>query len=224
MRNFSALMVMLLTVVANAGAQTASRLEVGPVMRFEKLSFDAGGGGTSAVAGVAARFRLTEHFGVEADVTTASSRVERSYEAIVTSTAPGGSSREEIERLGVLARRDLTYVPGVGGSLALTARAKAGPRADVVFRVGGAFRRYLETSNYTVLRMPEGFNPQTSQFLENKHNDTGRGGLLLGFDVPVRITRHLSVGPEVRIVWNGPPRLRKTHREFSIGTRVMWRF
>ena len=52
----------------------------------------------------------------------------------------------------------------------------------------------------------------------------GRGGLLFGGSVPVRIAGRLHVVPEVRWVWGGPARIGNNYDEGSIGARVVWKF
>ena len=115
------------------------------------------------VIGLVGSARFSKTWGMEGEITQASGDFSRSYEGWFVSYAPPNSTRAEIERLAPTARRTLGYVPGVGGSVAVTARGGSTGRADVVFRLGVAFRRYTETSDHTILTIPEGIDPGASR-------------------------------------------------------------
>jgi len=208
----------------NAQAQT-TRFQVGPVARIENIGFEGGANGNATVTGLAATVMLTDHFGIDGDLTSASSGITRSYEGTFISYAQRDASREEIERMGVVARRDLRYVPGLGGSLALTARAKASNRVALGFRIGVAARRYVETSDITILRVPEGIDPRLpEQILRDERREAIRSGLLFGVDAPLRVTRRINVAQEFRAVLGGSPDGRRKYHEVSLGARVSLAF
>jgi hypothetical protein len=216
---------LVLGFVTGAAGQTP-RFELGPVVRLDQVFIEGGAGGGTTTAGVVANFRISKTYGVEAELTTASNRIERSYEGWFISYAKGpNASREEIERLAPTARRSLGYVPGVGWSAAFVARGEISRRVSLAGRVGISARDYLETSSYTILTIPEGVDPaRVARDFKDSSRHRTRGGLLLGVDIPVAVTDHLSIAPEVRLVYGGPARIGDKHRELGLGARATWRF
>ena len=221
------LTTLLVSGVAPAAvAQPASRFELGPVLRFDKVFIQGDASGGTVVAGVVTSFRISKSYGLEAELTQASNRIERSYQGWFISYAQGpNATREEIERLAPMARRSLGYTPGVGWSAAFVARGHSSSRVNVGARVGFAARKYLETSSYTVLSIPEGVDPgRVARDFRDSSSSRTRGGLLFGFDVTVAVSDRLSVAPEVRFVYGGPARIGNKHREAGLGVRAVWRF
>jgi hypothetical protein len=218
-------MVILAGCAASAGAQT-SRFEIGPVVRVDKAFIEADATGSYAVGGVATRFMFSRAFGVEGEITGASSRIERSYEGwFISYVNTPNPSREEIEALAPTARRSLGYAPGLGWSAAFVARSDATRRVSVSARAGLAARRYDETSSYTILTIPDGVDPArvARDFQDSSFRQT-RGGLLFGLDVPMAVTKQLTVAPELRFVYGGPAQVGNKYRELGVGVRGSWRF
>jgi hypothetical protein len=170
---------------------------------------------------------VTDVFSVEAELTSSANRVERSYQGTFTSYPPPGTppTVENFERYAPVARRTLGYDPGAGFTVALVARRKASQRISVTGRVGASATRYVETSSYVVLAIPEGVDPArvVRDFQSSSHPRT-RGGLLLGIDVAIAITPRFTIGPDVRFVWGGPAQVGNKHRELAGGARVMCGF
>jgi hypothetical protein len=224
--------LLLLTVLLVSGfvsaalAQPASRFEVGPVLRLDKVFIQGGASGGTVVAGVVTSFRISKSYAMEAELTQARNGVERSYQGWFFSYAQGPNlTREEIERLAPIVRRSLGYEPRFGWSAAFVARGEASPRVNVAARVGFAARKYVETSTFTVLSVPEGIDPErVARDFRDSSTSRTRAGLLLGFDVTVAVTDHLSVAPEIRFVHGGPARIGNKHREAGLGARAVWRF
>ena len=46
----------------------------------------------------------------------------------------------------------------------------------------------------------------------------------MGVAVPIKITRRVTVAPDVRYVHGGPARIGEKHRELSAGVRAGWGF
>ena len=225
MRTIVAIAVIVLVSAGTALAQPASRFEIGPVVRVDKVFLEGGAGGMTVVVGAAARVDISSSYGVEAELTRASSGFERSYQGWFTSFAPYGATREEIERLAPTARRTLGYTPGTGWSAAFVARGEASRRVIVAVRAGASGRRYRQTSTYTLLTVPDGIDPaDAARTLVDSSASRTRGGLLLGSDVTVALTDHLSLAPEVRFVYGGPARVGDRYRELGFGARAVWRF
>src|SRR4026209_2248792 len=176
-----AVFLMVLTVPALASAQTASRFEIGPFVRMDKVSVE-GVSERMPVFGVAAAARLAKTGGLEGEITRADGpEFEHSREGISETFAPPGAPRAELERLGVharwrpadrprLGRRGAGAAaalpagaqacrPGCGGGVAVRARGRLTSRADMRVRLGLASRAYTETLEYIVVSMPAGPDP-----------------------------------------------------------------
>ena len=99
-------------------------------------------------------------------------------------------------------------------------------RADLVLRLGLAARNYRETAAVSILSIPPGINP--TQVVTVSFGDgtglskTQRGGILFGFDVPLKLTGRLTVSPGLHYVYGGPASIGNKHREISFGVRVAW--
>lgn len=225
MRAFVLATVIVLGSVSGAAGQE-TRFAFGPVARVDRVYIEGGASGSTAVAGLQTTFRISRTFGVEAEVTGAQNRIDRSYEGhFVSYTTELHPSREEFERLAPTARRSLGYAPGAGWSVAATARGSMTPRVSLGAKAGVSARRYLETSSYTILSIPTGVDPaRVARDFQNSASRRTRGGLLLGVDVAVAITPHIVVGPEIRFVYSGPARVGDKHRELGLGLRGAWRF
>ena len=103
---------LVLGVVAPALCQPASRFELGPVFRVDTVFIEGGASGGTPATGVATTFKISKAYGVEAELTRAWHRIERSYEGWFVSYVQGPNpTRQEIERLAPIARRSLGYAP-----------------------------------------------------------------------------------------------------------------
>jgi hypothetical protein len=225
MRTLFVTMAIVLSAGPDASGQAAPRFGVGPVVRADKVMVESGLDAVVPVFGLTASARLSKTWGVEGEITGASGDFSRSYEGWFVSYAPPNSTRAEIERLAPTARRTMAYLPGLGGSVAVTARGGSRGRAGVVVRLGMAFRRYTETSDFTILTIPEGIDPvRVAASFGSERTGRSRGGLLAGVEAPIRLAGQLTVSPEVRYVYGGPARVGEKHREVSLGIRAGWGF
>jgi hypothetical protein len=217
---------LVLGVVTTALCQPTSRIELAPLIRLDTVFIEGDAKGGTPVAGVATTFNLSKTYGVDAELTRAWGRIERSYQGWFVSYVQGPNpTREEIERLAPIARRSLGYAPGLGWAVAFVTRSKISPRVGLAARIGASGRRYVQTSTYTILSIPEGVDPArvARDFQDSSHRRV-RGGLLFGLDLPLAVTDQLSVTPEVRFVYGGPARIGDKHRELGLGARGHWRF
>ena len=206
--------------------QPASRLEVGPVVRLDKVRIDGGASGGTRVSGMFARAMISKSYGVEVEVTQASNRIERSYQGwFISYNQDPNATREEIERLAPVLRRTLGYSPGTGFAVAFVGRSDPSRRLSVAGRAGVSSRSYVETSTYKILSMPDGIDPaRVAQNLPDSSSRRNHGGLVFGLDLSVALTKHLSVVPDVRFVWGGPARVSKGYGEVGAGIRGALRF
>jgi len=216
-------LVVWMASVGSAGAQAPARFSAGPLVRVDHVRVEGGLDGVMPVMGLAASSRLLTSLAVEGEVTVATGTLRRHYTGGFVSFAPPGSSREEIERLSPTVRRDLSYAPGWGGAVALVGRGAVSPRVDVGFRLGLSGRSYVETSMFTVITSPPDIDPvRVAQAFVNTRGRRSRGGLLLAVDLPLRVSSHVRVVPEVRLVY-GPQHVGNAHREWGVGLRGEWR-
>jgi hypothetical protein len=226
--------VLIVTAVpALATPQTTTKFDVGPVVRAEQIGVE-GVTQVMAVFGVAASARLSRIWGLEGEIAQSDGReFSHSREGISESFAPAGATWAEVERLGVLARWRYGYRPGLGGTVAVTARGTLNRHTDLLFRLGLATRSYTQSYEYSVLSIPDGIDPRrlaghsfgNGERSGNPYVEkTQRGGLLMGAEVPIRIGTRLSVAPEVRYVYGGSARFDDKHQEVGLGVRAGWAF
>lgn len=210
-----------LALANGAAAQSGPRFELGPVVRVDGLYFEGGTTGTILSGGAAASVRVANRLAVEAEVTQATGRVERSYEGwFVSYVTTPNPTREEIERFAPTARRTLGYEAGIGWSTLLVIRDVFKSRVPVNVRVGGTGRVYRQTSDYVVLTIPEGIDPaRVARDFQSSSRERVRGGLLMGAEVPLRLTRRLRLVPGGHVVWSGPARVGNTYREAGLTLR-----
>jgi len=225
MRSTALAALIVLSAPAATAAQT-SRFGIGPVVRLDRISLEAGASGNTAAIGAVAMLRLSTRFAVEAELTQASRRIERSYDGwFVSYETNPGASREEIERMAPTATRSLGYAPGAGWAAAFRAGGDIGRRVALGTRVGVAARRYLETSTYTIHSIPAGVDPlRVAADFQSSASHRWRGGLLLGLDSSVRLAGRFRLVPELRLVYGGPARIGNKYREFGVGLRGEWHF
>jgi hypothetical protein len=216
------LAVVAVLVLANgAAAQSEPRFELGPVVRVESVYFEGGTTGAIASGGAAATVRVTNRFAVEAELTQATGRVERSYEGwFVSYVTTPNPTREEVERFAPTARRTLGHEAGTGWSALLVVRDVFKSRVPVNVRVGGSGRMYRWTSDYVVLTIPEGVDPAlVARSFQSSAAERVRGGVLVGAEVPLRLTRRLQLVPAGHVVWGGPAQIGNTYREKGLTLR-----
>jgi hypothetical protein len=213
--------VVVLALANRAAAQSDARFELGPVVRVDGLYFEGGTTGTIVSGGAAASLRITNRLAVEGDVTQSTGRVERSYEGwFVSYVTTRNPTREEIERFAPTARRTLGYEAGTGWSVLLVVRDAFKSRVPVNVRVGGTGRVYRQTSDYVVLTVPEGIDPaRVARDFQSSSGERVRGGLLMGAEVPLRLTRRFRLVPGGHVVWGGPAQVGNTYREAGFTLR-----
>jgi hypothetical protein len=213
--------VAMLGLSTAASAQVSPRVELGPMVRFDSLYFEGGTTGTIGSGGISARVRATNRLAIEAELTQGAGRVERSYEGwFVSYVTTPNPTREEIERFAPTARRTLGYEAGIGWDVVLVVRDIFKSRVPVNFRVGGSGRDYRQTSDYVVLTIPEGMDPaRVARDFQSSAGRRIRGGVLVGADVPWKMTDRVSLVPAAHVVWGGPAQVGNTYREMGVSLR-----
>jgi hypothetical protein len=225
MRHVPVLIAVWLAGAASASAQVSDRLQLTAVARVDRVSFEGGQNARLPVTGAAVSYRVWRALRIEGEITMASGESRRSYEADFISYAGPDATREEILQKAVVARRTSVNRAGLGFAAVAAVETRHPGRLNLALRTGVSLRRYDYIDDMTVLRVPEGVTgEQAERALPDAHGQRGRGGLLFGASVPVRIAGNLHVAPEVRWVWGGPARVGNNYDEAAAGARITWKF
>lgn len=205
-------------------AQEQGRIALAAVVRSDRVSFEGRQHARLPVTGFGVEYRVWRHIGIEGELTIAGGESTRSYEGDFISYAGPDATRAEILEKAVIARRTTVHNPGLGGSAGVTFHTGTSGRFSAAFRAGMSVRRYQYAETTTVLSVPAGvtFEEAASAFYDT-HRPRGRGGLLFGVTMPIRIVSRLHVAPELRLVWGGPARVGNNYDEVSTGVRLIWK-
>lgn len=206
---------------AIALAQTREpRISVVGLLQHENVAVDGGTGGFTA-GGAALVLRVSRYFSVQGELTQGSGEAHHSYEGVFTTIAPPGSSYTELERLGVVLRRDRTWRAGGGGAFMVTAHTPVSQKLGAAFSVGLAGRTLEHIDRRTLIRLPEGWDPSKSTGEGEERYSRGRGGLMAGVAIPVRLTSHFTIAPELRFAATIAD---ENYSVVTIGMRGGWSF
>lgn len=225
MRHAWLLGLVWLTGTGYASAQVRDRLEIDGIIRTDRVSFEGHQHARLPVVGAGISFRVWRDMKIEGEITSASGQAVRSYEADFISYAGPGATREEFQRMAVIARRTTINRAGLGFALGAATETRSTGRVNLAVRAGVSFRQYDYIDDMTVLRVPEGVTfEQAETAMPDSRGRRGRGGLLFGASVPIRIAGNFRIAPEVRWVWGGPARVGNNYDEATFGARVLWKF
>lgn len=225
MRHVLVLGMVWLASVTSASAQVSERLDLTAIARTDRVSFEGRQNARLPVAGIGVSYRVWRDMRVEAELTAATGESRRVYEAEFMSYAGPDATREEILRMAVIARRTTVNKPGLGFATTVAVETREPGRVNLALRAGVSYRHYSYIDDFTVLHVPEGFTIERAEAqMMDGRGSRGRGGLLFGGSVPVRIVGRLHVAPEVRWVWGGPARVGNNYDEGTVGARVVWKF
>lgn len=225
MRHVLALGMVWLAGVTSASAQVADRLDLTAIARTDRVSFEGRQHARLPVAGVGVSYRVWRDMRVEAELTAAAGESRRVYEGDFMSYAGPDATREEILRMAVIARRTTVNKAGLGVATTVAVETRQPGRVNLALRAGMSYRHYSYTDDFDVLRVPDGFTiEKAEEQMMDGHGSRGRGGVLIGASVPVRIVGRLHVAPEVRWVWGGPARVGNNYDEGTVGARAVWKF
>jgi hypothetical protein len=225
MRHVLALAIAWLAGVASVSAQGPQRLEAAAIVRTDRVSFEGGQHTQLPVAGVGIAYRVWKDMRVEGEITMASGESRRSHEGDFISFAGPNATREEFLQMAVIARRTTVNRPGLGVATAVAVETRQPGRVNIGLRAGISFRQYDYIEDTTVLRVPEGVTfDRAESAMPDTRGTRGRGGLLFGASVPVRVAGRFYIAPDVRWVWGGPARVGNNYDEATIGARGVWKF
>lgn len=175
------------------------RITLTAVAGRESVSIDGGSGGFT-IGGAAVRVRILRVLSLDAEVTAGSGEVTDSYEGVFTSIAPPGSTIAEIERLGVVLRRDRVWTPGTGYAFGLALHTPSAARVGLSATIGLAGRDINEVDTKTLIRLPEGWPDGRSTGAGGMTYSRARGGPFVTVAAPINVTSRLVVVPEIRIL------------------------
>jgi hypothetical protein len=183
-----------------AAAQTRDpRLTVSAIAGREHVEVD-GGDGTFSIAGAAVRLRLTRFISVQGDLTAGSGEAADSYEGVFTTLGKQGDSIEELERLGVVLRRNRVWTPGTGLAVGVAVHTPSTQRVGLSASVGVSGRELALVDTHTLVRLPPGWPESMSTGAGQVRYSRKRGGPYASLAMPVNVTRQFFVLPEVRWV------------------------
>jgi outer membrane protein with beta-barrel domain len=208
---------------SSVSAQVASRVYAGAAFGAHTVSADDVETGSLPAAGGTIGIRLTPAWSVQLDASPGFGELSRTHEGIGVSFAGPGSTREEIERLGVLQRFEHRWTPRFGWSAVAVWRGPGPRRVTAALFAGVASTHYRMAEKVTTLRIPSGVDPAERSIQPTSQSFTrSRGGLVGGVMVPIALTREVSVAPEIRYTYGSFGD--ELYTVFGSGVRVLWRF
>jgi hypothetical protein len=155
--------------------------------------------GRTPAAGVLAGAALTPWLDIEGDLMLPSGEITSSHTGISVSFAQPGSSREEIERLGVTTRFDRSREILSSLSAVVLFHPPVAGRVTPSFIVGVTNHRVRDRTMYTPVAIPDGVDPNHPNV--RAHEESGvrnLGGPTVGASVAIAVTQRLVIAPDVR--------------------------
>lgn len=205
-----------------ASAQQPGRLYFGGLAGAHHESSPSVGG-TAASRGAVGGVRLTRAVAVEVEATRPTQTFSREREGTSVSFAAAGATREEIERLAVYTRftnqRTVRSTVSIGAVF-----APAVHRRWATSLFTGVTTRFVEEREATTpLRLPAGVDPARLSAVRATDRRFNRtiGALTVGAGVAFAATRHLWIGPDVRMdygMFDG------RHNGLRTSLRAAWKF
>lgn len=215
----------ILSAAPAFGQTASSRFYIGASTAADAGSRGLVPGGAVSSAGGLLGVRISEAWSIEIELDRGFRTTRSTSESVWLSFAPPGSTREEIERLGIRARFDRSQTAGPGFAVNVLWRSREAGRVNVGLFGGVAARAFDSRVVRTTLFVPPEANLPSNHPdrlpSDDTRNMTG-GGPTGGLMVFIRLTRDLTLAPELRytfgIITDDP------YRVFRTGVRVMWRF
>jgi hypothetical protein len=210
---------------AAAGAQTGGRFYAGAAMGSINVSADEVDGTSSAAGGIFG-FRALPWLDVEAEISRPANSFTRSYggsDELSMSFAPPGATREELERAGIWLRYDRRRDISVTLSAAAILRPSSRGRFVPGLVVGVTNHTVRNRTDYTPVRIGPDVDPSNRHARPYTESGTRNvGGLTVGGNVVVTITRHLGVVPDLRYDYGSIGD--EKERSLRSSVRVVWTF
>jgi hypothetical protein len=224
--NVSVVSAALLTAILAGGmpasAQTGLRLYAGASIGNFSVSADAVEGGSVAGAlfgGVA----LSKYVDAEFELVLPADPFTRSYTGTSVSFAPPGSSRAEIERLGVVTRFDNEREITSNVSAVVIIHPRAGTRWTPGVIIGVSNQRARHRTTYTPISIPDGVDPQHPAVIARTESSSRNiGGPTFGANLAIALTPRLSIVPDVRYDYGSIGD--EINNALRTSVRMQWRF
>jgi hypothetical protein len=203
-------------------AQPAARFFVGGnIGTFSVSSDDVDG--QSAAGGFLGGVALSRIVDVAVEWTRPASAFTESSTAIGVSFAPPGSSREEIERQGVLIRYDRRREVASNISAFVILHPPRNRRVTPGVLIGVTNQHARNSTTYTPVTIPPGVDPQHPAVRAQKESAVRNlGGPTFGANLDIAITPRLSIVPEVRYDYGSIGD--EINNVLRSGVGVFWRF
>ena len=218
----AALLTAVLASTGPASAQTGPRLYAGASIGNFSVSADAVDGG-SVAAGLFGGVSLSKFVDAEIELMLPADPFTRSYTGGSVSFAPPGSSRAEIERLSVITRFDKEREVTSSLSGVVIFHPPAGRRVTPGFIIGVANQRVRDQTTYTPVSIPEGIDPQHPSVIGSIESSSRNiGGLTVGANLAIALTRHLSIVPDLRYDYGSIGD--EINNALRTSVRLQWRF
>jgi hypothetical protein len=208
-----------------ASGQPASRWYVGGSASALRVSAEEVNAGGTAAVGASIGLRLTPVFSVEFEANQGIGELSRVYSGKFVSFAGPTASREEIERLAVTLQSDSRWRPRFGWSVLAMWRSTNPGRAGVALVAGVTSTLYDTRTTLDVLDIPAGVDrteAELHRMMPDSHGSRTRGGLTGGLLIPIAVTRHLNVAPEVRFTYGSFGD--EIYTVLRTGARLTWNF
>jgi Outer membrane protein beta-barrel domain len=217
-----AITVLTAGTAASAQAQSAIRPYIGGSFGSFSLDSDDVDGRTTAV-GFVAGVTLARHVDLELDAVFPTGSFTRTFTGVMVSFAPQGSSREEIERLGVISRSEWDRKVTSNISVVAVIHPVATGRVVPALVAGVTNQRTRTIRRTTPLVIPPGVDPQHPAVVAGEERSTrNMGGPTIGGQVAISITPRFSVVPDVRYVYGSIGD--EINNTLRVSVRTMWRF
>jgi hypothetical protein len=179
--------------------------------------------GQSAAPGILAGIAVSRYVDIEFEALWPTDTFTRSYTGISVSFAPPGSTRQEIERLGVTTRFDKTRDVSVNVSVVAVIHPDAVGRITPALIAGVSNQRVRDRTATTPVSIPPGVDPQHPAVIAREEQSTRNiGGPTIGGQVSIRLTAQLYLVPDVR--YNYGSIGDEINNALSTTIRVLWRF
>jgi hypothetical protein len=181
-----------------ARAQDTSRAYVGAA--FGAFSIDADDvDGRAAATSLLGGVRLSRFVDIEGEVSFPAATFTRSTIALTTSFAPPGSSRDEIERLGVTSRIERQREVDFNISAVAIIHPAARGRIVPALVAGISSQRARNSTALTPVSIPAGVDPLHPNVAARVERSTRNiSAPTIGGQLAIQVTRRFYVVPDIR--------------------------
>ncbi len=220
---FIAVGIAALTACATtAHAQSTIRPYVGASIGSFNLDSDDVDGRT-ATAGILGGVTLSRYVDVEVEAIFPMGSFTRTYTGVSLSFAPQGSSREEIERQGVVSQFDWDRKITSSISAVVVIHPAVTTRVVPALVAGVTNQRTRTITSQYPLVIPVGVDPQHPGVVAREHRGVrNMGGATIGGQVAILVMPRLAIVPDVRYDYGSIGD--EIHNTLRASVRTIWKF